>query len=318
MPAVSAPQRLVIATRASRLALWQAEHVRDRLLLLYPDCSIDLLILSTRGDEILDRTLSKIGGKGLFVKELETALLDGRADLAVHSLKDVPIDLRAPFELCTVLNRADPRDAFVSNNHETLADLPAGAIVGTSSLRRESQIRERYPHLQVEPLRGNLDTRLSKLDHGDYAAIVLAAAGLQRLGMRARIRSVIDPADSLPAAGQGALGIEIRDDRDDVRTWLAPLACVQTSACVLAERTVSYTLGGSCQVPLAAYAVLDGDTLVLQALVASPDGQQVIRVRHAGPAQQARQIGETAAQDLLSHGAATILSALHDSPPASV
>ncbi|OZI51430.1 hydroxymethylbilane synthase [Bordetella genomosp. 4] len=309
---MSAPQRLVIATRASRLALWQAEHVRDRLRTLYPDCSVELLTLTTRGDQILDRTLSKVGGKGLFVKELETALLDGRADLAVHSLKDVPVDLQAPFELCAVLERADPRDAFVSNDYATLADLPAGAVVGTSSLRRESQIRQRYPHLQVKPLRGNLDTRLGKLDQGDYAAIVLAAAGLQRLDLGHRIRSLLDPADSLPAAGQGALGIEIRDDRADLRAWLSPLVCRRTTACVLAERAVSRTLGGSCQVPLAAYAVLDGDNVVLRALVASPDGKQVIQSEHTGPVAQAEQIGEAAAQALLSKGAAAILAALQD------
>lgn len=309
---MSTPQRLVIATRASRLALWQAEHVRDRLRTLYPDCTVELLTLTTRGDQILDRTLSKVGGKGLFVKELETALLDGRADLAVHSLKDVPVDLQAPFELCAVLERADPRDALVSNDYASLADLPAGAVVGTSSLRRESQIRQRYPHLQVKPLRGNLDTRLGKLDRGEYAAIVLAAAGLQRLGLGSRIRSLLEPADSLPAAGQGALGIEIRDDRDDLRTWLAPLVSQDTSACVVAERAVSRTLGGSCQVPLAAYAVLDGDTIVLRALVASPDGKHMIRAQHSGPIAQARQIGEAAAQELLANGAAAILAALQD------
>ena len=195
--------------------------MRDRLRTLYPACAVELLTLTTRGDQILDRTLSKVGGKGLFVKELENALLDGRADLAVHSLKDVPVDLQAPFELCAVLDRADPRDAFVSNRHGSLADLPAGAVVGTSSLRRESQIRARYPELVVKPLRGNLDTRLGKLDKGEYDAIVLAAAGLERLGLGSRIRSLLDPADSLPAAGQGALGIEIRDDRDDMRAWLA-------------------------------------------------------------------------------------------------
>lgn len=309
---MSAPQRLVIATRASRLALWQAEHVRDRLRAVYPNCSVELLTLTTRGDQILDRTLSKVGGKGLFVKELETALLDGRADLAVHSLKDVPVDLQAPFELCAVLERADPRDAFISNDYATLADLPAGAVVGTSSLRRESQIRQRYPHLQIKPLRGNLDTRLGKLDQGDYAAIVLAAAGLQRLDLGHRIRSLLDPVDSLPAAGQGALGIEIRDDRDDLRAWLAPLVCARTTACVLAERAVSRTLGGSCQVPLAAYAVLDGDNVELRALVASPDGKQVIHSQQTGPVAQAEQIGEAAAQALLSKGAAAILAALQD------
>lgn len=309
---VAAPQRLVIATRASRLALWQAEHVRDRLRTLYPDCAVELLTLTTRGDQILDRTLSKVGGKGLFIKELETALLDGRADLAVHSLKDVPVELQTPFELCTVLERADPRDAFVSNEYASLADLPAGAVVGTSSLRRESQIRHRFPQLQVKPLRGNLDTRLGKLDHGDYAAIVLAAAGLQRLGLDQRIRGLLATADSLPAAGQGALGIEIRDDRDDLREWLAPLACPRTTACVLAERAVSRTLGGSCQVPLAAYAELEGDTLTLRALVASPDGTQMIRCRHTGPIEDAQQVGEAAAQELLSNGAAAILAALQD------
>lgn len=311
---MSEPQRLVIATRASRLALWQAEHVRDRLLNLYPGCTVELLTLTTRGDQILDRTLSKVGGKGLFVKELETALLDGRADLAVHSLKDVPVDLQVPFELCAVLERADPRDALVSNDYASLADLPAGAVVGTSSLRRESQIRERYPFLRVKPLRGNLDTRLGKLDRGEYAAIILAAAGLQRLGMAGRIRSLIEPADSLPAAGQGALGIEIRHDRDEVRGWLTALACPATTACALAERAVSRTLGGSCQVPLAAYAVIEDESLVLRALVAAPDGKRVFRVRHTGPVTDAEQIGERAAQELLSLGAAAILAELQEPP----
>ena len=307
---MSLPQRLVIATRASRLALWQAEHVRDRLRTLYPACAVELLTLTTRGDQILDRTLSKVGGKGLFVKELENALLDGRADLAVHSLKDVPVDLQAPFELCAVLDRADPRDAFVSNRYATLAELPAGAVVGTSSLRRESQIRARYPELVVKPLRGNLDTRLGKLDKGEYDAIVLAAAGLDRLGLGARIRSLLDPADSLPAAGQGALGIEIRDDRDDMRAWLAPLISSATTACVQAERAVSRTLGGSCQVPLAAFAELSGDTLSLRALVASTDGVRIVRTTRTGPAADADALGVAAAQELLDGGAAAILQEL--------
>lgn len=199
---MSLPQRLVIATRASRLAIWQAEHVRDRLRALYPACAVELLTLTTRGDQILDRTLSKVGGKGLFVKELEAALLDGRADLAVHSLKDVPVDMRPPFELCTVLERADPRDAFVSNQHESLQALPAGAVVGTSSLRREAQIRAARPDLVVKPLRGNLDTRLDKLDRGDYDAIVLAAAGLERIGYGDRIRGRLSPAQSCPRPGR--------------------------------------------------------------------------------------------------------------------
>ncbi|APX73476.1 hydroxymethylbilane synthase [Achromobacter insolitus] len=314
---MSLPQRLVIATRASRLALWQAEHVRDRLRTLYPACAVELLTLTTRGDQILDRTLSKVGGKGLFVKELENALLDGRADLAVHSLKDVPVDLQAPFELCAVLDRADPRDAFVSNTHDSLADLPAGAIVGTSSLRRESQIRARYPKLVVKPLRGNLDTRLGKLDKGEYDAIVLAAAGLERLDLSARIRSLLEPADSLPAAGQGALGIEIRDDRDDMRAWLAPLVSADTTSCVVAERAVSRKLGGSCQVPLAAYAEIAGGTLSLRALVASPDGVRVVRTARSGPVADAQSIGEAAAQALLDAGAQDILRELLQDEPRS-
>ncbi|KCV63664.1 hydroxymethylbilane synthase [Bordetella bronchiseptica] len=313
---MAAVERLTIATRASRLALWQAEHVRDLLRARYPACTVELLTLTTRGDQILDRTLSKVGGKGLFVKELETALLDGRADLAVHSLKDVPVDLQAPFELSCVLERADPRDAFVSNDYGSLADLPHGAVVGTSSLRRESQIRARYPHLAVKPLRGNLDTRLGKLDNGDYAAIVLAAAGLERLGLAARIRALLEPADSLPAAGQGALGIEILQDRADVRAMLAPLGDAATQACVTAERAVSRMLGGSCQVPLAAYARIEGDELALRALVAAPDGRRIVRAERRGPSGQAQAIGEAAARDMLAGGADAILAELLPTSPA--
>lgn len=307
---MSLPQRLVIATRASRLALWQAEHVRNRLLALYPACAVELLTLTTRGDQILDRSLSKVGGKGLFVKELETALLDGRADLAVHSLKDMPVDLQTSFELCAVLDRVDPRDAFVSNRYATLADLPVGAVVGTSSLRRESQIRARHPQLLVKPLRGNLDTRLGKLDRGEYDAIVLAAAGLNRLGLSDRIRSLLDPADSLPAAGQGALTIEIRDDRNDVRTWLAPLNDAAASSCALAERAVSRRLGGSCQVPLAAYATITDGCLTLRARAASPDGTRMLHAERSGPAAQAQAIGEAVAAELFEAGAQAILDAL--------
>lgn len=310
---VPQPTRLVIATRASRLALWQAEHVQSRLRTLYPSCTVELLTLTTRGDQILDRTLSKVGGKGLFVKELETALLDGRADLAVHSLKDVPVDLQTPFELATIMSRADARDALVSNHYASLAEMPAGAVVGTSSLRRESQIRARFPQLEVKPLRGNLDTRLAKLDRDEYGAIILAAAGLQRLDLSSRIRGFLSPEDSLPAAGQGALGIEIRDDRADVRQWLSPLSCPQTHACMLAERAVSRVLGGSCQVPMAAYAEITDDTLFLRALVASPDGRQVVRTERSGPVTQAEQLGESAARDLLDAGARDILAALQDS-----
>lgn len=313
---MSLPQRLVIATRASRLALWQAEHVRDRLRTLYPACAVELLTLTTRGDQILDRTLSKVGGKGLFVKELENALLDGRADLAVHCLKDMPVDLQAPFELCAVLDRADPRDAFVSNRYATLAELPAGAVVGTSSLRRESQIRARFPQLAVKPLRGNLDTRLAKLDRDEYDAIVLAAAGLKRLGLADRIRGLLDPVECLPAAGQGALTLEIRDDRDDLRGWLAPLNDADAAAISLAERAVSRRLGGSCQVPLAAYAEIDGDSLSLRALVASPDGTRMLRATRSGPVAQAQAIGEAVAAELFEAGAQAILDELlQDSAP---
>jgi hydroxymethylbilane synthase len=224
------PSTLVIASRESRLAMWQAEHVRCALHKLYPSCDVKILGMTTRGDQILDRTLSKVGGKGLFVKELENALAEGRADLAVHSLKDVPMELPPGFTLSTIMEREDPRDAFVSNAYDSLAALPAGSVVGTSSLRREAMLRVRYPQLVVQPLRGNLDTRLAKLDRGDYAAIILAAAGLKRLGLGDRIRAHLDPDDSLPAAGQGALGIEIRAGRPELEAWLAPLHHEHTAA----------------------------------------------------------------------------------------
>ncbi|MDY3330781.1 MAG: hydroxymethylbilane synthase [Pelistega sp.] len=299
---VQAPEKLVIATRESRLALWQAEHVQARLAELYPNTRVELLKMTTRGDQILDKTLSKVGGKGLFVKELETALLDGRADLAVHSLKDVPVDLKSPFQLACVMEREDPRDAFVSNDYASLADLPAGAVVGTSSLRRESQIRERYPHLEVKPLRGNLDTRLRKLDEGQYAAIILAAAGLKRLNLAERIRAYIAIEDSLPAAGQGALGIEILEARQDVFALLQALKHTPTQQCTVAERAVSLALGGSCQVPLAAHASLQGEQLSIDALVASTDGKTILRASLTGDVAQAEQLGLQVAQQLKDKG----------------
>lgn len=299
---VQAPEKLVIATRESRLALWQAEHVQARLAELYPNTRVELLKMTTRGDQILDKTLSKVGGKGLFVKELETALLDGRADLAVHSLKDVPVDLKSPFQLACVMEREDPRDAFVSNDYASLADLPAGAVVGTSSLRRESQIRERYPHLEVKPLRGNLDTRLRKLDEGQYAAIILAAAGLKRLNLAERIRAYISIEDSLPAAGQGALGIEILEARQDVFALLQALKHTPTQQCTVAERAVSLALGGSCQVPLAAHASLQGEQLSIDALVASTDGKTILRASLTGDVAQAEQLGLQVAQQLKDKG----------------
>jgi len=232
------PERIVIATRESRLALWQAEHVRERLMALYPLCSVELLGMTTRGDQILDRPLAKVGGKGLFVKELETALLDRRADIAVHSMKDVPMTMEPEFALAAISARENPLDAFVSNKYASLADIPPGGVVGTSSLRREAQLHARFPGLSVTSLRGNLDTRLRRLDEGQYDAIILAAAGLTRLGLAARIRAVLPSELSLPAAGQGALGIEALSSRPEVAAWMAPLADAATAACVLAERAV--------------------------------------------------------------------------------
>ena len=273
----SAPSRIVIASRESRLAMWQAQHVRARLSVLYPQCIVEILGMTTRGDQILDRPLSQIGGKGLFIKELEVAMQEGRADLAVHSLKDVPMDMPEGFALTVIAARENPCDAFVSNRHERLDGLPVGAVVGTSSLRREAILRAAYPHLQIVPLRGNLDTRLRKLDEGQFDAIILAAAGLIRLGLKERIRSVLPPEQSLPAPGQGALGIEVLAERTDVAAWLAPLHDAPTAHCVRAERAFSRALGGSCQVPLGGHALLDRGELWLRGFVASPDGRQMIR-----------------------------------------
>ena len=264
----------MIATRESRLAMWQAEHVQA--LLIARGHNATLLGMTTKGDQILDRTLSKVGGKGLFVKELELALEEGRADLAVHSLKDVPMELPAGFELACVMEREDPRDAFVSPHFASLDDLPQGAVVGTSSLRRQALLQALRPDLKIEPLRGNLDTRLRKLDEGQYAGIVLAAAGLKRLGLESRIRHVFEPEQMLPSAGQGALGIEIRTGRDDLKQALAPLAHLQTWLTVTAERAVSRAMGGSCSVPLAAHGRWNGDTLTLDAAWGDVDGVQAL------------------------------------------
>ena len=270
MTVATSPLSIVIATRESRLALWQAEHVQA--LLQARGHTVELLGMTTKGDQILDRTLSKVGGKGLFVKELEVALEEGRAHIAVHSLKDVPMDMPEGFSLACVMAREDPRDAFVSPRYQHLAELPQGAVVGTSSLRRQVLLQALRPDLKIEPLRGNLDTRLRKLDEGQYDAIVLAAAGLKRLGMQARIRSIFEPDTMLPAAGQGALGIEIRTDRQDLADALAPLAHMPTWLRVAAERAVSRGMGGSCSVPLAAHATLQGDTMQLHAAWGDPEG----------------------------------------------
>jgi len=301
--------KLVIASRESRLAMWQAETVRAQLRELYPHSSVEILGMTTRGDQILDRTLSKVGGKGLFVKELEIAMLEGHAHLAVHSLKDVPMELPPEFELAAVLEREDARDAFVSNDYDSLADLPAGAVVGTSSLRRQALIAARFPHLVIQPLRGNLDTRLAKLDRGDYAAIILAAAGLKRLGLPQRIRSLLEPEQSLPAPGQGAMAIEIPAGREDLRALLAPLNHADTSAAVRAERTLSRVFGGSCQVPLAAYATVSGDLLHMRAMVGTPDGQRIARAEASGPVDAPEALGEQIAVALNTQDAAAILAA---------
>jgi hydroxymethylbilane synthase len=300
---------LVIASRESRLAMWQAEHARARLSALYPQCSIEILGITTRGDQILDRTLSKVGGKGLFVKELEVAMAEGRADLAVHSLKDVPMELPAGFELAAIMEREDPRDAFVSNDYPGLDALPAGAVVGTSSLRRQALIAARYPQLVIQPLRGNLDTRLGKLDRGEYAAIILAAAGLKRLGLPQRIRGLLEPEHSLPAPGQGAMAIEILAERDDVFEMLEPLNHLPTARAVIAERTLSRSFSGSCQIPLAAYATISGDTMRLRAMVATPDGLRVAQAEASGPADAPEELGKVIADALRAQGADAILAA---------
>lgn len=303
------PSKLIIASRESRLAMWQAEHVRARLSALYPECTIEILGMTTRGDQILDRTLSKVGGKGLFVKELEVAMAEGRADLAVHSLKDVPMDLPEGFELAAVLEREDPRDAFVSNDYASLAALPAGAVVGTSSLRRQALIAARYPHLVIRPLRGNLDTRLGKLDRGEYAAIILAAAGLKRLGLPERIRAVIAPEQSLPAPGQGAMAIEIPSGRPELHALLAPLNHGATAQAVAAERTVSKTFGGSCQIPLAAFGTVEAGIMHLRAMVATPDGKRIAMAETSGGADDPHALGRQVAEALQAQDAAAILAA---------
>ena len=308
----SIPEKLVIASRESALAMWQAEYIRDRLRALYPQTQVSILGMTTQGDQILDVTLSKIGGKGLFVKELETALENGSADIAVHSLKDVPMHLPEGFMLACIGEREDPRDAFVSNNHANLEELPAGSIVGTSSLRRESQLRARFPHLKIEPLRGNVQTRLRKLDEGKYAAIILAAAGLKRLGLGARIRDLIATEKSLPAVGQGALGIECRTDRPDLKILLAPLHHADTAYCVMAERALSRALAGSCQVPLGGFAEVEGNTLRLRGFVASPDGQRMARAELRGLTTDPEALGNAVAQALRAQGADEILAALND------
>lgn len=307
---MNASTNLVIASRESRLALWQANHVRDRLAAMSPECAVSILGMTTRGDQILDRPLAQIGGKGLFIKELEVAMQERRADLAVHSMKDVPMEMPSGFVLAAILARENPSDALVSNRFDSLENLPSGAVVGTSSLRREALLRHRYPHLEIRSLRGNLDTRLRKLDEGQYDAIILAAAGLMRLGLAQRIRTLLTPEQSLPAPGQGALGIEVLATRDDVLAKVAALEDSDTAACVRAERALSRALGGSCQLPLGAYAQLEHGRLRLRGFLATADGTEMVQGELRGDRDAPDALGVALAAELLARGGESILAAL--------
>ena len=306
----SIPKKIVIASRESTLALWQAEFIKRWLIELYPQSEISILGMTTRGDQILNISLSKIGGKGLFIKELEQAMAEGRADIAVHSMKDLPMNMPPGFALAAIAEREDPRDAFVSNHYKSLDALPAGSVVGTSSLRRESQLRARFPYLQVQPLRGNVQTRLRKLDEGQYAAIILAAAGLKRLGLADRITTVLSPELSLPAVGQGALGIECLSERTDLIELMKPLHHIRTGQCVESERAMSRELGGSCQVPLGGFAEIIEGKLVLRGFVASPDGSRMLSTQLNGDPATGETMGIHLAKDLKAQGADEILDAL--------
>ncbi len=302
---------LRIGTRQSQLALWQAEDVRARLTHLSPGTDIELVKMTTLGDKLLDTSLAKVGGKGLFIKELEQALLDGHIDLAVHSTKDVTVTLPDGLHLAAICERADARDAFVSNTHAGLSALPAGARVGTSSLRRQCQLRANFPALGIVELRGNVNTRLAKLDAGEFDAIILAAAGLERLGFRARIRARLAPADSLPAVGQGAVCIEARADDRELNALLARLDHAPTACCVRAERALNAALDGGCQVPIAGYAELAGNELHLRGLVGAPDGSRILRAEIRGPAEHAEDLGRALGEQLLAQGAKQILDRVY-------
>ena len=303
--------RIRIATRKSPLAMWQAEHVAELLRRAYAGLTVEIHGMSTEGDKILDTPLAKIGGKGLFVKELEQRMLAGDADIAVHSMKDVPVDLPEGLHLSVILEREDPRDAFVSNHHASLVALPEGARVGTSSLRRQCQLADRRPDLQIIPLRGNVNTRLRKLDEEAYDAIILASAGLLRLGLGERIRSFIPTEESLPAIGQGAIGIECRADDTRINDLLAPLHHEPTASCVRAERAMNHRLQGGCQVPIGGHATLLDGEIHLRGLVGTVDGSEVVRAETRGPQADAEQLGHSVAEELLAHGAAEILRELY-------
>jgi len=291
--------------------MWQAEYVRDELIKLHPDLQVELVKMSTQGDKILDVPLAKVGGKGLFVKELEQGMLTGKADIAVHSMKDVPVEFPQGLHLPVVCSREDPRDAFVSNHYDSLDDLPQGARVGTSSLRRECQLRAYRPDLQVLSLRGNVNTRLEKLDADNYDAVILASAGLKRLGFEQRIRSFLTPEQSLPAIGQGAVGIETRVDDEEVNALIAPLRCQQTWIRVEAERALNKRLAGGCQVPIAGFALLNDGKIWLRGLVGKPDGSEMLRAEIRGKAEDAEKLGIALAEDLLSQGADKILAQVY-------
>jgi len=305
-------RKVRIATRQSQLALWQAEHVSSSLLGLNANIEVELVKMITQGDKILDTPLAKIGGKGLFVKELEIGLLEKKADLAVHSMKDVPVELPQGLEISAVLKREDPRDAFVSNEFNAIEDLPKNAVVGTSSLRRQSQLKKLRPDLEIKSLRGNVNTRLSKLDQGDYQAIILASAGLIRLGMEERIRAYIEPSEILPAIGQGAIGIETRSGDYFINELVAQLHDKNTAICLSAERAFNETLQGGCQVPIGAYAQLEDGLLYMRGLVAEPDGSLILFCEDKGPVDKAVEMGVALANELLSQGADKILKALYN------
>jgi hydroxymethylbilane synthase len=309
---MTSQRTLRIATRKSPLAIWQAEYVKASLLSIHPDLKVELVGFSTKGDRILDAPLAKVGGKGLFVKELENAMLAGDADIAVHSMKDVPMEFPEGLGLAVICEREDPTDAFVSNSFGHPDELPEGAVIGTSSLRRQCQLRERYPHLKVGFLRGNVQTRLSKLDSGEFDAIILATAGLVRLEMEDRIRLRMPPELSLPAGGQGAVGIECRTDDADLHQLLAPLHHAKTETCVAAERALNRRLEGGCQVPIACYAILRSDSeLYLRGLVGSEDGEQILREEITGHPDDAEALGISVAEALLARGADKILQSIY-------
>lgn len=299
-----------IATRTSPLAMWQAEHVAARLQALNPDLQVEMVGMKTKGDKILNSPLSKIGGKGLFVKELEVGMLEGKADIAVHSMKDVPMEFPEGLHLPVIMEREDPRDAFVSNNYKHLSELPDGAIVGTSSLRRQTQIRSAYPKLEIKDLRGNVNTRLAKLDNGEYDAIILAAAGLIRLEFKQRITAYLSTEESLPAMGQGAVGIECRQNDPRVEEMLAPLVHETTTIRVRAERAMNNHLNGGCQIPVAGFTEIESDALRMRGLIGYPDGSEVFRSEMTGSLDDPESLGIAMAEDLLKQGGDKVMASL--------